>query len=272
MTPVLLKGGLALFDGPYADPADRMMRDIDILVPAYGRDRSVAALGDLGYRLSRPYPEGHHAVGDFARPHDAGSVDLHTELVDMSYVLPAAEVRARATPKELDGVRFLAPSPTDRVLHNLLHAQVHFLGNFYRGELQLQQIHELAALTRHFGPAIDWSLVERRLCEHRLATPLESYLLAARRLFGLAWPLSKPPAARALLHYRRCDLQLRIPWLSWLGVPWGNVRGAFAWHRMHALYGVGFGGGPVRWRARHLLRYLHRHGVAAALERMLRAA
>ena len=37
ITPALLKGGLALFDGPYADPAVRMMRDLDILVPAGSR-------------------------------------------------------------------------------------------------------------------------------------------------------------------------------------------------------------------------------------------
>src|SRR5258708_18766638 len=51
IVPILLKGGLALFDGPYADPATRMMRDLDILVPAASRDDSIAVLERLGYRL-----------------------------------------------------------------------------------------------------------------------------------------------------------------------------------------------------------------------------
>ena len=141
ITPVLLKGGLALFDGPYADPAARMMRDLDVLVPAGSLEKAIAALEQLGYRLIRRYEAGHHAVGDFARSGDPGSVDLHTELIDQRYVLPASEVQARAMLKEVRGVRYLSPCATDRVMHNLLHAQIHFLGNFYRGELQLQQVY-----------------------------------------------------------------------------------------------------------------------------------
>jgi hypothetical protein len=274
VTPALLKGGLALFAGPYADPAQRMMRDLDLLVPAERREAAVMALASLGYRPSRLYPAGHHAVGDFARPNDAGSVDLHTELIDASYLLPAAELRARATLKEVEGVGFLVPSPTDRILHNVLHAQIHFLGSFYRGELSLQQVHELAALARHFGAAIDWDFMAERLGEHRLATALESYLLAAERWFGVAWPLGRPASAWARLHYRRCELQQRVPALRQLGFPWGNVRGAFAWHRMRALYGNGHGkgGSPFHWRCRHLLHYVQSNSIGAAFRRALRPA
>ena len=103
ITPALLKGGLALFDGPYADPAARIMRDLDILVPIELRADAIAVLQRLGYRVVEQYAEGHHAFGDFARPNDPGCVDLHTELVDPSYILPASEVRARAALKQAGG-------------------------------------------------------------------------------------------------------------------------------------------------------------------------
>src|SRR5258707_1552287 len=96
ITPTLLKGGLALFGAPYADPAMRMMRDLDVLVPAAARDEAIAVLQQLGYRLRQLYGADHHAYGDFARPTDAGCVDLHTELVDPRHVLPASEVWTRA--------------------------------------------------------------------------------------------------------------------------------------------------------------------------------
>ena len=128
ITPALLKGGLALFDGPYADPAVRMMRDLDILVPAGSRADAIAVLEQLGYRLARQHAAGHHAFGDFARPNDPGSVDLHTELVDPSHVLPASEVWGRAEPRQTGGVRYFSPCATDRIMHNLLHAQIHHLG------------------------------------------------------------------------------------------------------------------------------------------------
>jgi Uncharacterised nucleotidyltransferase len=268
MTPALLKGGLALFNGPYADPATRMMRDLDILVPEEARGDAIAVLERLGYRLTREYGTNHHAFGDFARPDDPGSVDLHTELVDSCHVLPAREVWSRGESKEVGGVRYFSPGATDRVLHNLLHAQIHYLGNFYRGELQLQQVYELVALARHFGSAVDWHFVEQRLRTHRLTTALQSYLLAARRLLGLEWPLERQPSLAARLHYLRCETQFGARPLRWLGVPWGNIRGAFAWHRMRALHGER--GGPLGWRCRHVLRYLRKKGVGATLGRLLR--
>ena len=268
ITPALLKGGLCLFDGPYEDPAARMMRDLDILVPRVTRDEAIDVLHAHGYRLAQGYGADHHAFGDFARPGDAGSVDLHTELVDPAHLLSAAEVWERGTVRTSDGIRYVAPSGTDRVLHNLLHAQLHHLGNFYRGTLQVQQVHELAGLARHFGSAIDWLFIEQRLRTHRLTAVLESHLLAAHRLFGLAWPLPQPAGRAARLHYRRCELQFGSRLLDWFGVPWGNLRGTFAWHRMRALYGDA--GGPWEWRARHLSQYFAKKGVAAGFGRLLR--
>jgi len=277
ITPALLKGGLALFDGPvnrpYADPAARMMRDLDLLVPAGSRDEAISVLERLGYGLARQQAAGHHAFGDFARPNDPGSVDLHTELVDPSYLLPASEVWSRAERREIEGVRYVAPCATDRIMHNLLHAQIHHLGNFYRGELQVQQIYELAALARCFGPAVDWRFVEQRLRAHRLTTALESYLLAAHHLLGLAWPLPQPAGLGARLNYARCELQFGVRPLRWAGVLWGNLRGAFAWHRMHALHGAAASGaaGPSRWRWRHLVQYLRKKVIAASVGRLLRS-
>ncbi|MGE0578967.1 MAG: nucleotidyltransferase family protein [Reyranella sp.] len=268
IVPALLKGGLALFDGPYDDPAIRMMRDLDLLVPAPSRDQAIVVLDRLGYRLTQQYAPGHHAFGDFARSDDPGSIDLHTELVDSSHVLPAAEVWSRAEPRTIDGARYLAPSPTDRVMHNVLHAQIHYLGSFYRGELHLQQIYELATLARYFGPAVDWCFVHRRLAAHRLTSALESHLFAAHRLFGLEWPLAHPASPRARWHFLRCEVQLDLPVLQRLAVPWGNLRGALAWHRMHALHGEV--GGPLGWRCRHLLQYLRKKGIGATVGRLMR--
>jgi hypothetical protein len=171
-------------------------------------------------------------------------------------------------PREVGGVRYFSPCATDRIMHNLLHAQIHYLGNFYRGELQVQQVYELVALACHFGLAVDWSFVQRRLHAHHLTAALESYLLAAHCLLGLEWPLSRPPGLGARLNYLRCEVQFGRRPLQWIGIPWGNLRGALAWHRMHALHGDA--GGPLSWRCRHLLQYLRKKGIGATLERLLR--
>jgi len=123
-------------------------------------------------------------------------------------------------------------------------------------------------LTRCFASAIDWRFVERRLEAHRLAPALHAYLLAARRLFGLDWPLSTPPDARSRLHYLRCTLQAHVPPLHWLGVTWGNLRGPLAWHRMQALYGSD--GNALAWRCRHVAQFLRKKGARASVARLRR--
>jgi hypothetical protein len=269
IVPTLLKGALTLIDGPYGDPAARMMRDIDLLVPAASRRDSIAVLERLGYRLARGYGETHHAYGDFAREGDPAAVDLHTELVDPHYILSASEVRDRGMLWKADGRQLIVPCATDRVLHNFLHAQIHHLGHYYRGELQVGQLYEFAALAAHFGPAIDWRFIEQRLETHRLARPLRDYAFAARRLFGLPWPLSRPPTFGSALYYLRCQLQAGSTAAQQIGVIWGNLRGPLAWHRMRALYGAD--GSALGWRYRHIMQYLQREGPRASVSKLRRA-
>jgi hypothetical protein len=95
-------------------------------------------------------------------------------------------------------------------------------------------------------------------------------VLAATRLFGLSWPLSKRPGLRSQLHCLRCDLQAASPLLDWVGVTWGNLSGPLAWHRMRALHGAS--GSAFTWRCRHLARFLGKKGASAGLARLRRLA
>jgi hypothetical protein len=164
----------------------------------------------------------------------------------------------------------LVPCPTDRVLHNILHAEIHGVGGFYVGRLPLRDLHELATASATFGGAIDWSFMRERASEHSMSPVLQSYMLAAHRLFGCPWPFDCRSSVRAEIHYRRRLAQFRIPWLENLAVPWGNVRGAFARHRMRALYGESGCGFVLAWRLAHGFRFLSRHGLGLAASRLFR--
>lgn len=264
---LLLKGAGLLLAGCYADPGARMIRDIDVLVPARAVSRATTVLRALGYAPEAPHG-GRHAHGNFTRPGDPGAVDLHWEVIDASYLLPAQEVWRRARAGGDAALELLLPSPTDAVLHTVLHAQIHHLGNFYRGALELRQLCDFATLARHYGDTVDWPLVARRMARHRLEVPLHAYALAAERLLALPWPLPDPPVAAAALHYRRCMVQLHLPLLQRLAIPWGNLRAAFAWHRMSALYD---GGRPPLAVIRHAAQYLRKSSARAAVGRLFRA-
>lgn len=270
IVPMILKGGIVLFDSPYPRRAwsTRMMRDLDFMVRPADLDRATAALTTLGYGILNRYPAGHHAFAEFSRATDPAAVDLHTELVDPHYVLPAADVWSRARPLPTPGLAAVAPAPTERMLHHFLHAQVHYLADFYRGELRLDQLYEFAAMGSRFGSEIEWLEIARRIERHRLATPLHSYLFSAGELFGLQWPLAAMPRLAARFHHRRCRVQMALPVLRRVTVPWGNLRAAFAWHRMKARYGTH--GWLVLWQAHHAWRFLRAKSMRAAWGRMFR--
>ncbi|HEX6958046.1 MAG TPA: nucleotidyltransferase family protein [Ferrovibrio sp.] len=262
---MLLKGGLALFLDHYPDPAARMIRDLDLLVPAVQAEAALAVLRRLGYAAMALYPAGHNAYGDFARAGDAGAVDLHFELIDAPYLLPAADVWQRADRLELAAGRCFIPSLADRLLHNLLHAQIHHIGAFYRGSIELRQLHDFTMLARRHRDGIDWPALAAHCARHRLTLTLQSYLLAAG-LFGLDWPLDEAPSAAARRQLRRCLMQIRAPFLERLGLPLANLCAAFAPHRMDGLYGQRQS--LLRRRLRHAAQFLkksNRNGVVARL-------
>lgn len=183
--PIVLKGALSLFADRDRDPAARMMADIDIVVPMSARTTAENVLNSLGYHIADRYPEGHHAVGEFKRAGDPAAVDLHLELIDQQYILPAASVFAEARAMIVQNATLLLPSATHRVLHTLLHAQTHHLGNFYRDHVSLGQLHDFATIVTLCRSDIDWSAIDRLLREHRLTPALDSYLVLANELFGL---------------------------------------------------------------------------------------
>jgi hypothetical protein len=275
--PMLLKGAQALFPGHAAsawaaDPGFRMMRDLDFQIPRDQADIALRVLLQLGYDEIARYPAGHHAYGDFARPHDPGAVDLHFELIDASYLLPAANLRTRASVMEYDGARFLVPAPSDGLLHILLHAQIHHLGNYYRGHLELRQLLDFAVYARHHAGTINWASIARHLRQHHLIGVLDAYALAAETLLDLrlSWPLSRQRGFGAHLQLLRCLAQIAWPRLEEAAIPLGNLAAAFAHYRMDGLYGRH---APLLMRrARHALRFLRKSNADGAMRRLFKTS
>ena len=269
IVPLLLKGALTLVASPRVDFGSRMMADIDIAVPRQAETAAIDALQRLGYAVCSRYPSGHHAYAEFMRDGDPASVDLHFELIDQHYVLPAGEVWLRSRPAMgSGGTTFRCPWPTHRVLHNVLHAQVHYRGAYYRASLDLRQLHEFAVLAKGYGAAIHWEYVRDRLQRHKLIAPFQSYMWAAHVLFGTPWPYHEDAEMPVRIHYWLCRAQLRHPILRKFAVPWGNLGAAFAWHRMTAKYDAL---GHRRRRLHHARRVLSTHPLSFVFARLFRS-
>jgi hypothetical protein len=268
--PVFLKGAATLFDGPYFGLGGRMIGDVDVLIPRQAVERGLAVLCASGYRLIRRYPVTHNAFGDLVKDGAPAAIDVHLDPIDAPHVMYGTELRATAFEVRYGELHLMIPDRTYRVLHNLLHAEIHDVGGYYHGRLLLRDLHEFAVMCNAFRADVDWDFVNRRMRQHRIGPVLESYVFAANRLFGARCPIGMDASVRARVHYVRRIAQFRWAWLGRLGRPWWNIRAAFAHHRMKALYAYA-GGRAFQWRLRHGRRYLAKHTLSVAVGRLLRA-
>ena len=246
ITAVPLKGLHTVLADWWDDPADRVMRDLDVLVPADASGAAAGRLTSLGYL---PFATGHtdeadHELPAVRLPGRAGSVELHTALLvrRWSAVLTADLVLSRGAPM----------STTDAVVHSIAHAQLqddaHLLAR-----LPLRSLHELAVLS-HGARAdeVDWAAVRGAFRRASAEAALDAHLDLARSLFGAAVP---PPRGRfrARSHTRLCRSLGARPPVASLYEQAVFLPRALSADRMHRLYGPG---SPWSGRIRHVGRAL----------------
>ena len=180
---VVLKGGAGLIAPIFPDPADRLMTDLDILVPEGLIDAALAALkadgyGDDGQRYERSKKHA-PALRHTAQP---AVLEVHTALSVRSgnRVLPADDMIARALPTACPGL--LVASPADRLCHLVMHAQID--NEFYDVRLVvLRDMIEAEALASHLT-ASDWIEVRRRFAAHDLQHMFDGFVANAGDVAG----------------------------------------------------------------------------------------
>jgi hypothetical protein len=193
---ILLKGA-ALVETVYADPAEREMLDLDVLVPEAQHQQASAALAALGY-LPGADPVGAIPANQDSAPgsafpshHDAAliapqrlvAVELHRHIAtsDEGDGFSLAGLRERA--RTLPGSGHRVPSPEDLLIHVSFHFTRNRLGGTSRrrntgGALaQILDIRQIVACE-----AVDWDALARTAHQYGLGTRVFLGLFAAREL------------------------------------------------------------------------------------------
>jgi hypothetical protein len=184
--PIALKGVAYLLMGLFHDPGERVIGDIDLLVPHDHSGEAVEALIGIGYRVADGGEHEHHhhhpALVHGAWP---AAVEIHKETVSHLYrrALPAEALVRRARAVTLEERRFGLPCPEDLIVHNIVHSQ---LANrhFWSAELSLRDAYDLVLLTRRFGKDLDWARLSRRLARDVGSGKVGFYVRQSHRLFG----------------------------------------------------------------------------------------
>lgn len=224
--PILLKGAVDLFSASDDCIGRRMMSDIDLAVQSFEFATATSCLSGLGYE---------DVVGarGLGRPQDAAILELRQH----SAGLPGCSGRQRQLQPilvECDQVRALAPSPTSRALHWIMHDMIKE-GDYWRGRIDLRHLHDLARLT-DTNEGIDWDFLRAIMSAPPGRNALETQLLTLKHLFEteIPTPPDRRPVSR-LQHWRR----MTIAGHPVAGLPLrlvGNL--AWGWRRMLSADGL----------------------------------
>jgi hypothetical protein len=194
--PIPLKGAAHLLAGLYGSLGDRVLGDLDVLIPAEAARECYLILVKLGYQghfqtaPGDPY-HGHHHLPPLGHPARRAYVELHTGPVNKRYqgILDADDMTAEATAHEIEGVRLRLPSLTHQMIHNILHFRStihHLLWN--HKPFPLRDLHDLSLIRRAAGDGIDWLEVRDRFERGGQGRALRIHLDLAERFLGQSRP------------------------------------------------------------------------------------
>jgi hypothetical protein len=158
---IVLKGAF-LAESIYQHPAERLMTDIDLLVPLDRLGQAAEVLESLGYRAHSQLSlqEIISIRKDFPPFMQPGwlDIDLHWTLTDPAspYQADLTGIWQRAQPVQIVGTPVLGLGCEDLVLHLCIHNLLHSLRGGLRG------IYDLAAVIEHYRMQIDWQILSLR--------------------------------------------------------------------------------------------------------------
>jgi hypothetical protein len=190
---VLLKGVARIARDPAA-AQERLVRDIDVLVPFDQKGRAFAVLRDAGWRFSASgqWQSSWHAMDDAASHHawalakGNGEIDLHHFSNYLNRLIGDDDgLWRRATPIDWRGISVLLPAATD----NLIVCTAHGL----RSSTESTADWAIDACATIAGAAIDWDL---------LVAEVRRRQLDAIMLVGLRYikEVLQKPVPAAVLH------------------------------------------------------------------------
>lgn len=236
--PIVLKGCSYLFpplsgstnDSSLEQSGRRMIGDIDLLLPRERISESVALLADSGYRPIDgiwEMTEGSHHAPPLGHNDFIAAVELHADiglLPSLRYLqTEQAEARASCVPEETARVKRL--SPTDQVLHNIIHSQIQDR-NAYRANVPLRTLDDFCTLCTSYSDELDWKALTDSAPSLFGKFAINSYLGLAQHFLGLQLPnqnIASPTATKIAVSLGK--MAYRAPRLTLL---YNMILGAFA--------------------------------------------
>lgn len=203
VTPVLLKGAAMLVSGLYPTAGERMITDLDILIPEKRLSEVLAKMQASGYQsiegkidlaevALKALSHKHHYPALVHRDWPV-SIELHVQPVVMRYqrLLCCEDVLSSANKTVLPGGECLLPDPTIMIMHSVIHAFLFDTMDCMR-MLSLRQLFEFILLAQKYSAAVDWDMIKERFENMGYESSLQQYLHVATNCFEFDTAVAPP--------------------------------------------------------------------------------
>lgn len=243
LMPALLKSTALLLEPREHYLMDRLVGDLDILLPEADISVLVTALQTLGFvcdargEIDSPWLK--HYPRLVAMDHMA-PIEIHRNLAEVAWrdVLLGVDALAHAQKlgAYLSGTRL---SPEDRMIHAFVHDQLDNRGWWY-AKVELRGAYDAVHELVHADQAYDWLYIERQLASHHLFERFQIWLSWLAQLYPqLAQLLPFAPKAEAVRYARvaaRGDIFWRGLWADLIAeleqLLSSSLYRQRAWHRV----------------------------------------
>lgn len=259
-TPMMLKGGLHLFEASPEMLGARFLRDLDILVPESSIDSCIQGLREAGYVPEGEDEDWTYHYRPMRHPKHMLAIELHIRPGEQRSFLTPEEAWSQAVQVGSPDLKVLALGPAHRIAHNVFHSEVQDYG-YLLGSICLRQLYDLANICARYESGIDWQDIAGRMERHGMSRMFRARMYMACELLGAPRPPISVEGPRSRFHLARCLAQLRWPQLRKRAQRFVGTAGrVFKRHHIDLLYGCGPSGIRLQWcRARHLWNLIKRH-------------
>jgi len=224
--PLLMKGAAQLFLNTFSNEGDRLLTDLDILVPSDEIKHISNELIAVGYELNEDkihFIETHHHYPPLIKQDECAMIELHRDLMfrEQQHVFPTEYAWEKgidiALPNSAEAKVLV---PTYRVFHSFLHrCVVDSLSQ--KGQVELRQMHELARAQFMYASDINWEELQEYAHEHGVHRQLYTNLYIANKfmnIHGLGKIIHSKYVLKCIAQHIRVCSKLKYNWFDVLDI------------------------------------------------------
>ena len=182
---VLLKGVSALSEAHYKDIGERVMLDIDILVPEENIFEAIDILKQNGYSEIEPKEleiEWHH-YNRLYHPDKMASIEIHRYPLGENSPFPRILTKEHLIKSKSIKNSYVL-NPTYEILHSFLHTQLSH-GYHKKYLISLRHLQHFSTMITLYNQKIDYKIIDKFMKKNNLNTIWNEYIYMIDELFSI---------------------------------------------------------------------------------------